>query len=238
MANDESSSENLTANHIFKSLPPEDLERLRPALTYTQVESGKVIFEPYEEIRHVYFPHGSMISVVAYTPNGQAAEVGVIGWEGMSGVDVVMGADSTPNQHVVQLPNGAWRADTKVIRAEFERGGAFQKAVLAFTRVMMLQISQTALCNGLHSVDRRLSRWLLMCRDRAAGDTLRLTQEFISVMLGVSRVAVSHSAKALQERGLIEYRHGRVVVLDAEGLRKLSCDCYSVVKKEYDAYLS
>jgi CRP-like cAMP-binding protein len=236
MANDESSSAKLITNHILKSLPPSDLERLRPELTFVELASGTVLFEPYEAMEYVYFPARAMISVVAYTPDGQAAEVGVIGWEGMSGVDVVMGANATLNQHIIQLPNGAWRAKKAAIQKEFARGGAFQKAVLAFTRVMMMQISQTALCNRLHTVDERLSRWLLMCRDRSETDTLLLTQEFMSIMLGASRVAVTQSASSLQEKGFIKYKRGRIDVVDRDGLEEFSCDCYRIIKDEYDRY--
>lgn len=223
-----------TKNHILNALPKEDYERLRSHLEEVSLTLGQVVYQPDESIKYVYFPNNAMASVIATTPDGQCAEVGVIGREGAAGVSVLMGVDSTPHQTTIQLADGALRISTKAIREEFKRGGALQQILLRYMHAMMMQISQTALCNRLHSVEERLSRWLLMCHDRSATDELTLTQEFLSIMLGVNRPTVTTAALILQGGGFINYRRGKITVIDREGLQDFACDCYEVVKQEYD----
>ena len=223
-----------TKNYILNSLPEKDFERLLPDLESVKLAHGEVLYRSEQSIEYVYFPNDSMISVVATTPEGQCAEVGVVGREGMVGVDVLMGADSSLNETNVQLPDGAMRMKASVIRERFKEGGALQDSVLKFIRLLMLQISQTALCNRLHTVEERLARWLLLFHDRATSDELKLTQEFLGIMLGTNRATVTVAAIALQGGGYIKYVRGLITVLDREGLEHFSCDCYRTVKDEYD----
>jgi CRP-like cAMP-binding protein len=223
-------------NHILKSLPKEDLERLLPDLEPVELKLGQILYRAEEPIEYVYFPNNAMVSVIANTTDGQCAEVGIIGWEGMTGMDVLMGSDSTLNSHIIQHSNGALRVNTTAIKREFKRGGALQELLLRFTRLLMIQIGQTALCNRLHAVEERLSRWLLTCGDRAGTDELNLTQEFLAIMLGVNRATVTLSAIALQSAGFIKYSRGKVVIVDREALEDFTCQCYQTVKKEYDRF--
>ncbi len=235
MANDSVPISEFSSNHILSTLSPEEVERLRPHLEPIELPSGKVLFRPDETIEYVYFPENGMVSVVAYTEDGHGAEVGVIGREGFAGMDVVMGSDTTLNEHMIQMPDRGWRMKTSVIREEFERCSDFQQSILEFVRLMMLQVSQTALCNRLHSVEQRLSRWLLMCHDRSGSDLLSLTQEFLGIMLGSNRTTVTQAAIELQDRNLIEYNRGKITVKDRKGLEKTACDCYQNVRHEESA---
>lgn len=225
-----------TTNYILNTLPDEEFERLLPDLEPVELKLGQVLYRPEEPIEYVYFPNNTMISVVAVTAEGQSAEIGIIGREGMIGMDVLMGSDSTLNEHIVQHPNGAFRINTAAIKQEFKRGGALHDLLLNFTRVMMIQIGQTALCNRLHTVDERLARWLLLCRDRSGTAELQLTQEFLSIMLGTNRATVTMSAIALQSAGFIKYARGHITIKDHEGLEDFTCECYQIVKKVYDRF--
>lgn len=231
---EQNQSRHSTKNQILLALPDEDYQRLHPYLEPVELKLGQILYRPEEPISYVYFPNNAMASIIATTPDGQAAEVGVVGREGISGVDVLMGVDSTPNEAMIQLPDGALRIKTETIREEFKRGGAFQNLSLKYIHALMMQISQTALCNRLHNVEQRLARWLLMCHDRAKGDELTLTQEFLSIMLGVNRPTVTNAAVLLQGGGFIKYSRGKITILDREGLEDFACDCYEVVKPEYD----
>jgi CRP-like cAMP-binding protein len=173
-----------------------------------------------------------MISVVSNLAQGQSVEIGVVGREGMSGIEVLMGVDSIPNESMVQLADGALRMTTAVIRAEFKRGGALQDLLMRYTHTLLTQVSQSAVCNRLHSVVERLARWLLMCQDRAESDDLPLTQEFIAMMLGTRRSGVTEAAIALQGEGYIRYSRGHITILDRPGLEEFTCECYAVIKAE------
>lgn len=223
-----------TKNLILNALPKEDYERLLPDLEQVDLALGQVIYRPEETIEYAYFPNNAMISVIATTSAGQSAEVGVIGFEGIIGIDVLMGSDFTLNQNIIQLADGALRISTAAIRKEFKRAGAFHDEALRFMRLLMVQISQTALCNRLHSVEERLARWLLLCHDRSATDELHLTQEFLSIMLGSNRATVTMSALTLQNIGYIKYSRGHIKITDREGLEDFVCACYQTVKDEYD----
>jgi CRP-like cAMP-binding protein len=223
-----------TKNFILNALADDDYQRLHTHLEEVEFSLGQELYRPYEPIKYAYFPNSSMISVVAVAFEGHNAEAGVIGREGIVGIDVLMGADSSPNLHLVQLADSALRISTEAIRNEFRRGGAFQRSALRFMRAMMTQIGQTALCNVRHKVEQRLARWLLVCHDRSAGDKLSLTQEFLSIMLGVNRPTVTRAASNLQGGGLIVYVRGSITIIDRAGLEDFSCSCYESVKQEYD----
>lgn len=228
----------LTHNQILNSLTDEELERLLPDLEKVSLELGQVLYRAEEPINYIYFPHHAMISIVANTAGGQSTEVGVIGYEGMTGIDVLMGSDTTLNENMVQISDGAFRVKTNTIREEFRRCGAFHDSVLRFIRLFILQVSQTAVCNRLHSIEERLARWLLMSRDRSATDDLHLTQEFVAIMLGTNRATVTMSAIVLQDIGYIQYKRGHITITDREGLEDFTCDCYKIIKREYNGILN
>jgi len=223
-----------TKNYILNALPPEDFERLLPDLEAEELPHGKRLYYPDEPINYIHFPDTAIISVVTMTPEGQSVEAGVIGWEGIAGFNVLMGVDSMPNENIVQLPGKGLRMTTIAAKREFKLGGAFHDLSLRFIHAVILQIGQTSLCNRLHSNEERLSRWLLMCRDRSETDALKLTQEFLAIMLGANRSSVTLSAIALQSAGYIQYARGLITVTDRAGLEDFTCDCYKMVKREYD----
>ncbi len=225
-----------TKNYILNALPEEDFNRLLPDLTPVKLPHGQILYRPDEPIEYVYFPNNSVISVVAITADGQSVESGVIGREGMAGVNVLMGVDSMPNENIIQLADGALRMSTAAVRREFKRGGALHDLLLRFMHALMIQIGQTTLCNRLHSTDQRLSRWLLICHDRSETNEMKLTQEFLAIMLGADRARVTMSAIALQSAGYIKYSRGNIVVTDREGLEDFTCACYQSVKQEYDRF--
>jgi len=223
-------------NYILNALPEEDFNRLLSDLTPVNLPHGQILYRPDEPIEYVYFPNNSMVSVVAMTADGQCVESGVIGREGMAGINVLMGVDSMPNENIIVLADGALRMSTAAIRREFKRGGALQDLLLRFMHALMIQIGQTTLCNRLHSTDVRLSRWLLLCHDRSETNELKLTQEFLSIMLGSQRASVTMSAIALQSAGFIKYSRGNITITDREGLEDFTCACYQSVKQEYDRF--
>lgn len=221
-------------NLILAALPDEEYNRLLPHLKKVELPNGEILTHPEEKIEFLHFPNNAMISIVATTPDGQCAEVGVVGNEGIAGVDVLLGVGSTPNQIMVQSPGEFGRIPAKIALEEFRRGGEFQRIALLYMHAFMLQISQTALCNRLHTVEQRLARWLLLSHDRAKGDKLMLTQEFLAIMLGTTRPSITTAALILQGGDLIRYRRGNITVTDREGLEHFACDCYAVVKEKYD----
>ena len=222
-----------TANRILGALPDEEYARLDPHLMPVTLGLRQIINKPHEPITHVYFPENAMISLVANTSDGASVEVGVVGREGVAGVPALLGVDATPNESMVQIADGALKMRAEVARAEFKRGGVFQDLVLRYVQANTVQISQTALCNRVHSVEERLARWLLMTRDRAASDELMMTQEFLSMMLGCRRSGVTDAAITLQADGYINYRRGHITITDGPGLEGASCECYAVVTAEY-----
>lgn len=223
----------LSDNHILNALPKVDLGRLAPHIERVNLKLGDVLYHSNEKISHVYFPDRSLICVVAYTSEGQGDEIAVIGSEGATGLDVVMGSDVTLNEHIILFADGAFRIPTAAICEEFHRGEAMQILLLQFIRKMMAQISQTALCNRLHNTRERLARWLLMCHDRVSSDVLHLTQEFIAIMLGANRATVTLTAIELQHEGLISYKRGYIQINDRQGLEDYSCECYQVINSAY-----
>jgi CRP-like cAMP-binding protein len=221
-------------NHILASLPPEDYERLAPHLEQVQLPHGQILCEAGDLIEHVYFPINSMISLVSQLEDGSGTEVGVTGFEGMTGLSLILGADRSPHQTMVQIHDSAMRLKSAVLLDEFRRGGALQNLLLRFTQALMLQISQVAACNSRHPLEERLARWLLMSHDRCVCDDLPLTHEFISLMLGVRRAGVTTAALALQVEGLIDYKRGHIAITDRQGLEEYSCECYRIIKAEFD----
>ncbi len=221
-------------NQLLQTLPKEDLLRLSVHLEPVELPSGKYLYRPLEPISHVYFPNDAVASIVANTSAGRSTEVGIIGREGAVGLDVLMSVDSSPNECMIQIPGDGWRLPTSVIRDEFKLCGTVHFRLLRFIHKLMIQISQTTLCNRLHSIEERLSRWLLMCHDRVDGDEIKLTQEFLATMLGVNRPSVSISAVSLQNRGFIKYSRGHITVINRPGLEELTCECFQIVKNEYN----
>jgi CRP-like cAMP-binding protein len=176
-----------------------------------------------------------MVSVIGSTADGQSTEIGVIGREGIVGIDLLLGARSAQNGHTVQIADGSLRMPAEAVMDEFRRGGAFQSSILSFVRKFLSQVSQTAVCNRLHPLEQRLARWLLMCADRSpTPESLMLTQEFLSIMAGATRTSVTLAAIALRSAGFINYSRGKITILDREGLEDFSCECYSVVKESYE----
>jgi CRP-like cAMP-binding protein len=223
-----------TNNNILNALPTEDLERLLPHFESVELKIGQIIYHPKKPITHVYFMNNAIISIIAATAEGQSAEVGVVGYEGAVGIESLMGAESAMHQHIVQHADSALRININKIKPEFLECGVLHDQLLHFTRLLMIQISQTALCNRLHTVEERLSRWLLMCRDRSNSDKLQLTQEFLAIMLGANRATVTLAAIALQSAGFIKYSRGQITIINRQGLQDYTCECYSIVKSEYE----
>ncbi|HYG79831.1 MAG TPA: Crp/Fnr family transcriptional regulator [Pyrinomonadaceae bacterium] len=221
-------------NNILASLPPEEYERLAPHLEPVELPHGKVIQEAGGKITHVYFPERAMVSLVSHTPDGDSVEVGVVGFEGMVSISAILGVDKSPHEMLVQINNGALRLPVGALLDEFRRAGTLHDKLLRYTQGLLLQTSQVAACNARHTVSERLARWLLMSQDRCACEDLPFTHEFLSLMLGVRRAGVTEAALILQAEELIRYRRGHIKILDRQGLEDHACDCYEVVKAEFD----
>jgi CRP-like cAMP-binding protein len=219
-------------NWLLDALPDKDYERLVDDLQPVSFALGDVIYESGVQIHHVYFPTTFHVSLLYTMLNGVTAEMGLVGNEGVIGIALFMGGETTPNRAVVQGAGKALRLRAKAMQLEFTRGGEFQRLLLRYTQSLITQISQTAVCNRLHSVEQRLCRWLLMTHDRTHSDELQMTQEFISNMLGVRREGVTHAALALQQIGLISYVRGHIKIVDRQELEKHACECYAVVTTE------
>jgi CRP-like cAMP-binding protein len=216
----------LVKNEILTALSKEELGRLVSRFEPFQLTHGLVLYEIGEQVRHVYFPNGALISLVTEMSDGKIVEVGLIGKDGMSGLTALMSEGTSPERAIVQIPDGGTRVELNVIREEFMRGGQLHKLLLAYARKLMRQVSQTAACNASHTTEERLSRWLLMCQDRIHGSELKLTQQFIAEMLGTRRATVSLAAMVLQNDGLIHYNRGHIKIIDRPGLEAFTCECY------------
>ncbi|TAK81295.1 MAG: Crp/Fnr family transcriptional regulator [Betaproteobacteria bacterium] len=226
-----------TQNLILEVLPPADYQRLLPQLEFLEIGLGRSLYESGGHLQHVYFPVAGIVSLLYVTQGGNSAELAVVGCEGMIGVSLFMGGETTPNRAVVQSECKAYRLPAHVLKAGFAEGGALQLTLLKFTQALITQISQTAVCNLHHSVDQQLCRWLLLSLDRLPENRLQMTQELIANMLGVRRQGVTASAGKLEGEGLIRYSRGLITVLDRPGLEKRACECYSVVKSETERLL-
>lgn len=221
-------------NRILAALSEESRQRILPRLTRVEMALGEVIYESGQTIEYVYFPVDCIVSLLYEMVNGASAEISVVGREGMIGVAVVMGGDSTPNRLVVQSHGHAYRMSAADLKREFNSQSEIRILTLRFTQALITQMSQTAVCNRHHSIDQQLCRWLLLSLDRLEGNCLNMTQELIANMLGVRREGVTEAAGKLQKLGVIEYRRGHITVIDRPKLEALSCECYSVVKRETD----
>jgi len=227
----------LGANHLLAALADEDYRRIGPGLQPVTFSLGQVLYESSGLLDYVYFPTSSVVSLLYTTEDGSTAEMGLTGNDGVVGVALFLGGDTTPNRAVVQIAGDAFRMKAKMLQEEFARGGWLQRLMLRYTQALITQISQTAVCNRLHSVEKRLCRWLLLSHDRVKSDELLMTQEFISNMLGGRRESVTVSAGRLQDAGLIHYARGHITILDREGLEAIVCECYRIVKDETDRLL-
>ncbi len=225
-------------NRLLASLDTVELERLRPHLELVSLTLGQVIYESGGHITHVFFPTDSIISLLYLMENGATAEIGVTGYEGVVGIALFMGGDTMPNRAVVQSAGSAYMINAKVMQDEFMRGGQFQQVLLRYTQALITQISQTAVCNRLHTVEQQLCRWLLLSYDRLTSDKLVMTHSLIANMLGVRREGITKAAGHLQEQGIISYVRGTITLLDRARLEAMVCECYRVVKDEYDRLLS
>ena len=221
-------------NKILAALPVEEYGRLLPQLEQLPLAHGTILYEADDQINDVYFPNTGIVSLVTHLQEGASVEVGLTGREGMVGISVVLGDSIAPNQAIVQISGGAMRLAADALREEISRGGRLQSLLLRYVQILLRQTSQTAACNRTHHVGGRLARWLLTCHDRVESDELPLTQEFIAEMLGTRRSGVSEAAVILQAMGLIRYVRGHITVLDREGLEEYACECYGVVKKDFD----
>ena len=224
-------------NHLLAALPPAQWQRWKPGLELVVLTLGQVLYEPGRVMSHVYFPTTAIVSLLYVMENGSSAEIAVVGNEGIVGVSLFMGGGSTPSRAVVQSAGHGYRLRATAMQEEFDRGGPVLHLLLRYTQALITQMAQTAVCNRHHTLDQQLCRWLLLSLDRLFGSELVMTQELISNMLGVRREGVTEAALKLQRAGLIRYARGRITVLDREGLESRSCECYAVVKKEYDRLL-
>ncbi len=198
---------------------------------------GDVLYEPGVQMHYVYFPTSSIVSLLYVMEDGASAEIAVVGNDGIVGVSLFMGGETTPSRAVVQSAGHAYRLTGQLLKSEFYRAGPMQRLLLRYTQALLTQMAQTAVCNRHHSLDQQLCRWLLLSLDRLPSNELIMTQELIANMLGVRREGVTEAAGNLQRAGLIEYRRGRITVLDRPGLEARSCECYAVVKNEFDRLL-
>ena len=224
-------------NHLLDALPDAVRQRLFPKLERVPLPLGKVLYESGDAMRYAYFPTDSIVSLLYVLEDGASAEISVVGNEGIVGVALFMGGASTPSRAVVQSAGWAYRLAGPVLMEEFNRHGDLLMLLLRYTQALLTQMAQTAVCNRHHSIDQQLCRWLLLSVDRLDGPVLQMTQELIANMLGVRREGVTAAAGKLQKQGLIEYSRGHITVLDRPGLEARCCECYAVVKQEYDRLL-
>jgi CRP-like cAMP-binding protein len=225
------------ANHLLAALPDAEWQRWLPQLESVDMPLGEVLYESGNTLSHVYFPTTSIVSLLYVMENGASAEIAVVGNEGIVGISLFMGGGSTPSRAVVQSAGRGLRLAAQTMKDEFDKNGLVLQLLLRYTQALITQMAQTAVCNRHHTLDEQLCRWLLLSLDRLHGNDLVMTQELIANMLGVRREGVTQAALSLQEGGLIRYARGRISVLDRTGLEKRTCECYAVVKREYDRLL-
>lgn len=229
-------------NRLLAALPEDEYARLLPCLELIEMQLGEVLYESGEQMRHVYFPVNTIVSLLYVMEDGASAEIAVVGNEGMVGVALFMGGETTPSRAVVQSSGHAYRMKGRLLkevlnRAGGRRAGTFHRLLLRYTQALLTQMGQTAVCNRHHSLDQQFCRWLLLSLDRLPSNELVMTQELIANMLGVRRESVTEAAGNVQRAGLIEYHRGRITVLDRAGLEARVCECYAVVRKEFDRLL-
>jgi CRP-like cAMP-binding protein len=224
-------------NHLLAALAQRDRERIYPHLKLVPMLLGDVIYEPGEELRHAYFPIDSIVSLMYITSDGSSAEIALVGNDGIVGIPLFMGGETTQSRAIVQNAGHAYRIVGQQIKAEFHGSGGLQHLLLRYTQALITQMAQTAVCNRHHSVDQQLCRFLLLCLDRLSSHQLTITQELIANMLGVRREGVTDAAGKLQKLGIIRYARGLITILDRSKLEQTCCECYAVVKKETDRLL-
>ena len=225
-------------NHLLAGLPAADYARLSPHLELVPMPLGEVLYESGGRLQHVYFPTTSIVSLLYVMADGASAEIAVVGNEGVLGISLFMGGETTPSRAVVQSAGYGYRLKSQLLKQEFKRAGPMMHLLLRYTQALITQMAQTAVCNRHHSVEQQLCRWLLLSLDRLATLELTMTQDLIANMLGVRREGVTEAAGKLRDAGVIRYNRGRITVLDRPRLEKEVCECYSVVKKEFDRLLS
>ena len=224
-------------NHLLAALPESEWQRWQQFLEKVEMPLGQVLYEAGATLTHVYFPTTSIVSLLYVMENGASAEIAVVGNEGLVGISLFMGGESTPSRAVVQSAGHGLRLKAQLMKDEFDRAGPVLHLLLRYTQALITQMAQTAACNRHHTLDQQLCRWLLLSLDRLRVNELAMTQELIANMLGVRREGVTEAALKLQHAGLISYSRGRITVLDRAGLEQRTCECYAVVKREYDRLL-
>jgi CRP-like cAMP-binding protein len=231
------SPRNPNQNHLLAALPTAEFDRIAPHLELVTMPLGHVLYESSGQLQHVYFPATAIVSVHYVMENGASSEIAGVGNEGVLGVSLFMGGNTTPNRAIVQTAGHGYMLKTRQLKAEFDRGGLLQHLLLRYTQALITQISQTAVCNRHHALEQQLCRWLLLTLDRLPDNELTMTQELIASMLGVRREGITEAAGHLQNTGCIRYRRGHITVLDRSALEARVCECYAVVKKEHDRLL-
>jgi CRP-like cAMP-binding protein len=232
------STQNPQQNHLLSALGADEFERLLPRLELVSMPLGEVLYESGEQLRHVYFPTNSIVSLLYVMKDGASAEIAVVGNEGILGIALFMGGETTPSRAIVQSAGFGYRLKARYLKEEFHRGGRVMDLLLRYTQALITQMAQTAVCNRHHTIEQQLCRWLLLSLDRLASHELSMTQELIANMLGVRREGVTEAAGNLQRDGVIRYSRGHITVLDRERLEQNVCECYAVVKAEFDRLLS
>jgi CRP-like cAMP-binding protein len=224
-------------NRLLAALPTDDFARLKHHLKPVSITCGQALYEPGAQMRHVYFPIDAIVALLYMLENGSSAEIAVVGNDGVVGISLFMGGESTPSRAVVQSAGQAYQLRGELLRSEFDRAGPLQHLLLRYTQALITQMAQTAVCNRHHSLDQQLCRWLLLSLDLLDGNRLKMTQQLIAEMLGVRREGVTQAAGNLQRAGLIRYVRGSITVLDRAGLEERTCECYAVVRRESDRLL-
>ena len=225
-------------NRLLSALPEPDYERLAPHFEFVEMPLGQVLYESGGQLKHVYFPTTAIVSLLYVMENGASAEIAVVGNEGILGIALFMGGETTPSRALVQSAGHGYRLKAQFLKDEFNRAGPLMRLLLRYTQALITQMAQTAVCNRHHSVDQQLCRWLLLSLDRLPANQLNMTQELIANMLGVRREGVTEAAGKLQSDGIITYKRGRITVIDRPRLEKRTCECYAVVKREMDRLLA
>ena len=228
---------NPTQNHLLAALPKAELDALVPQLEMISLRLGDILYEPGGQLRYAYFPTSAILSLHYVMASGSSAEFAGVGNEGVLGIALIMGGNTTPSSAVVQTAGQAYRLERHVLKSAFDRGGILQRLMLLYAQALITQVAQTAACNRHHSVDQQLCRWLLLTLDRLPAQELVMTQELVASMLGVRREGITEAAGKLQREGLISYRRGHIAVLQRVGLEARVCECYAVVKKEFERLL-
>lgn len=224
-------------NRLLATLTEDELGRLYPHMEVIRLPQSKVLYEAGATVHNLYFPNNGMISLLSMNSDGTTIEVGMVGDEGVVGLPVILEIDTTPYGAMIQLTAEVIKIKGSVVKAEFSRGGRLNHLLLRYTHVLLTQIAQSVVCNRFHTIEKRLCRWLLIARDRVKSNNLSLTQEIIAHMLGISRTGVTTAAVSLQRAGLIRYSRGRIEILNPRAMEAAACECYQVIKEEFDRFI-